>query len=178
MGTHAYIPANVGVPALIRKTMEDDKRIDDNGILGDGGGTSEASGSDSGANFGDEIDNKHSTGEETVNETDSGKDNRGEGEAQGVEGRAISSLPGGCNVFYGTYIDNYNGNTRRRYYFDSYGQLILTHTTSRVDKPSGVSCLTEMPMSHNMDMGIVVAEAAAAIAIWLAVKFVIGRLIK
>lgn len=178
MGTHAYIPANVGVPALIRKTMEDDKRIDDNSILEDGGGTGEASGSDSGANFSDEINSEHSTGKETVNESDSGEDNRGDGETQGIQGRAISALPGGCNVFYGTYIDNYNGGTRRRYYFDSYGQLILTHTTSRVDKPSGVSCLTEMPMSHNMDMGIVVAEAAAAIAIWLAVKFVVGRIIK
>lgn len=178
MGTHAYIPANVGVPALIRKTMEDDKRTNGNSILGDGGGTGEASGSDSGANFGDENDNQHSTGKENVNETDSGEDNRGDGEAQGLQGRAVPTLPAGCNVFYGTYIDNYNGSIRRRYYFDSYGQLILTQTTTRVDKPSGVSCLTEMPVSHNMDMGIVIAEAAAAIAIWLAVKFVVGRLIK
>lgn len=178
MGTHAYIPANVGVPSLIRKKMEDDKRVDDNGILGDSGGTGETSGSDSGANFSDEIDNQHSTGEETVNESDSEEDNKGDGEAQELQERAISTLPEGCNVFYGTYIDNYNGSTRRRYYLDSYGQLILTQTTSRADKPSGVSCLKELPMSHNMDMGIVVAEAAAAIAIWLAVKFVVGRIIK
>lgn len=178
MGTHAYIPANVGVPSLIRKKMEDDKRVDDNGILGDSGGTGETSGSDSGVNFSDEIDNQYSTGKENVDESNSGQDNRGDGKEQELQSRAISTLPGGCNVFYGTYIDNYNGGTRRRYYFDSYGQLILTHTTSRVDKPSGVSCLTEMPMSHNMDMGIVVAEAAAAIAIYLAVKFVVGRLIK
>lgn len=178
MGTHAYIPANVGVPALIRKTMEDDKRIDDSSILGDGGGTGEASGSDSGANFGDEIDSEHTTGEENVDEGDSGQDSRGDGEAQGLQGRAISTLPGGCNVFYGGYIDNYNGSTRRRYYFDSYGRLILSQTTTRVNTPSGVSCLTEMPASHSMDMGIVVAEAAAAIAIWLAVKFVVGRIIK
>lgn len=157
---------------------EDDKRINGDGVLENGNGIGEVSGSDSGANFSDEIDSKYSNGKENVNASDSGEDNRGDGEAQGVQGRAISTLPGGCNVFYGTYIDNYNGNTRRRYYFDSYGQLILSQTTSRVNTPSGVSCLTEMPMSHNMDMGIVVAEAAAAIAIWLAVKFVIGRIIK
>lgn len=157
---------------------EDDKRIDGDGLLENGNGIGDVSGSDSGANLSDEIDSKHSTGKENVNATDSREDNRGDGEAQRVQGRAISTLPAGCNVFYGAYIDNYNGTTRRRYYFDSYGRLILTHTTTRVDKPSGVSCLTEMPMSHNMDMGIVVAEAAAAIAIWLAVKFVIGRIIK
>lgn len=157
---------------------EDDKRINGDGVLEDGNGIGTVSGTDSGATAGDKTDSEYTSGKEVVNGVESGQDSRGEGEEQGMEGRAVSALPGGCNVFYGTYIDNYNGNTRRRYYFDSYGRLILTHTTSRVDKPSGVSCLTEMPMSHNMDMGIVVAEAAAAIAIWLAVKFVVGRLIK
>lgn len=157
---------------------EDDKRINGSGVLEDGNAIGDVGSSDSGANLGDEIDSKHTTGEETVDETDSGENHRGDGEAQGLQGRAISALPGGCNVFYGTYIDNYNGSTRRRYYLDSYGRLILSQTSSRVNTPSGVSCLTEMPASHNRDMGIIAAEAAAAIAIWLAVKFVIGRIIK
>lgn len=157
---------------------EDDKRINGSGVLEDGNAIGDTSSSDSGANLSDETDHQHSFGKENVNESDSGEDNRGDGEAQGLQGRSISTLPGGCNVFYGEYIDNYNGTTRKRYYFDSYGQLILSQTTTRVNTPSGVSCLTEMPTSHNMDMGIVVAEAAAAIAIWLAVKFVVGRIIK
>lgn len=157
---------------------EDDKRINGSGVLENGNATGDVSGSDSGANLGDETNNQHTTGKENVNETDSGEDNRGDGESQGLQGRAVSALPGGCNVFYGEYIDNYNGTTRKRYYFDSYGRLILSQTTSRANTPSGVSCLTEMPASHNRDMGIIAAEAAAAIAIWLAVKFVVGRIIK
>lgn len=143
---------------------ENDKRIDDNSILEDSNGISNASSTDSGATAGDEANSKHINGEEIVEVY--------------TEARATDTLPSGCNVFYGTYIDNYNGTRRTRYYFDSYGQLIPSTITTDSSRPKGSQCMTGMPMSHNMDMGIVVAEAAAAIAIWLAVKFVVGRLIK
>lgn len=142
--------------------MNDDKQFDDNSILGDSGGVSEASSTDSGTTVSDEVDSKHLNGEEAVK----------------AEAKAIDNLPEGCNVYYGNYIDNYNGNTRTRYYLDSYGQLIKSQRVVNVNRPTGLVCMTEMPMSHNMDMGIIMAEACAAIAIWLAVKFVVGRLIK
>lgn len=147
---------------------EDDKRINGDGVLENGNGIGDVSGPDSGANTGDEANSEHINGKEIINEN----------EIRGFEGGAMSTLPGGCNVFYGTYIDNYNGNRRTRYYLDSYGQLIPSTITTSNSRPTGSQCMTEMPMSHNMDMGIVVAEAGAAIAIWLAVKFVVGRLIK
>lgn len=143
--------------------MDDDKRIDDDSILGNSGGISEASSTDSGADTSNETDSEYITGEEAINNE---------------EARAIETLPNGCNVFYGTYVDNYNGNTRTRYYFDSYGQLIESQRVANVNRPTGVVCMTEMPMSHNKDMGIIMAEVCAAVAIYLAVKFVVGRLIK
>lgn len=47
----------------------------------------------------------------------------------------------GCNVFYGTYIDNYSGNTRRRYYLND-GQLVLASTSSNINTPAGLHCLS------------------------------------
>lgn len=143
---------------------EDDKRINGDSVLEDSNGIGDVSSPDSGVTAGDEANSEYSNGEETVEVY--------------TETKATNTLPKGCNVFYGTYIDNYNGNTRTRYYFDSYGQLIPSVITTRSDRPTGSQCMTEMPMSHNMDMGIIAAEAAAAIAIYLAVKFVVGRLIK
>lgn len=49
----------------------------------------------------------------------------------------------GCNVFYGTYIDNYYNNTRTRYYLHE-GSLIKNTETSYSYSgiPSGAHCLT------------------------------------
>ena len=143
--------------------MNDTKRIDDNSILGDEQPTSANSSANSGTDISDETNLEHPTGEEVITYNVS---------------KAIDYLPNGCNVFYGNYIDNYNESTRSRYYLDSYGQLILTQTTRNVNRPNGVACMTEMPMSHNMDVGIVLVSCCAAGAIALAVKFVLGRLIK
>lgn len=143
---------------------EDDKRINGDSVLENSDGIGDVSSPNSGATTGDEANSEHTNGEKTI-------------EAY-AETKATNTLPNGCNVFYGTYIDNYNGTRRTRYYFDSYGQLIPSTITTNNNRPTGSQCMTELPMSHNMDMGIVVAEAAAAIAIYLAVKFVVGRLIK
>ena len=97
---------------------EDDKRINDNGVLENGDGISDASSTDSGVDSGNETDSKHSDGKEIIDEV------------RGFEGRAMSNLPRGCNVFYGNYIDNYDGNRRTRYYLDSYGQLIPSTITN------------------------------------------------
>lgn len=49
----------------------------------------------------------------------------------------------GCNIFYGTYVDNYYNNTRTRYYIHE-GKLIKnnTSTSSYNTTPSGAYCLT------------------------------------
>lgn len=49
----------------------------------------------------------------------------------------------GCNIFYGDYVDNYNGNTRIRYYINE-GKLIKNNTTTYNynNTPSGAHCLT------------------------------------
>lgn len=46
----------------------------------------------------------------------------------------------GCNVYYGTYIDNYNGNVRTRFYLNE-NQLIPSSTSSYTRLPDGVQCL-------------------------------------
>lgn len=143
--------------------MNEFERNDDNSILGNEQRVSAASSTNSGTDFSNETDSEHSDGTETITVN---------------VVKAQTSLPGGCNVFYGTYIDNYQASVRRRYYLDSYGNLVLTQTSTNVSQPTGVACLTEMPMSHNKDVGIVLASCCAAAAIALAVKFVLGRLIK
>lgn len=49
----------------------------------------------------------------------------------------------GCNVFYGTYIDNYYNNIRTRYYIHE-GSLIKNNETSYSYSgvPTGAHCLT------------------------------------
>lgn len=50
-------------------------------------------------------------------------------------------LPSGCNVFYGTYIDNYNGSTRVRYYLNDYN-LIPSSSVGNANRPAGSICLS------------------------------------
>lgn len=49
----------------------------------------------------------------------------------------------GCNIYYGTYLDNYLNNTRTRYYINE-GKLIKNNvtTSSYNTTPSGAYCLT------------------------------------
>lgn len=126
---------------------------------------------DSGTDISNETNIEHITGQENINiiQNEEGTD---------IQSDTRDSLPDGCNIYYGTYIDNYNGSTRKRYYFDDYGQLILNNQTTSTSRPAGSVCMTEMPMSHNKDMGILAGEACAAIAIGMAVWFVLGRIIK
>ena len=49
-------------------------------------------------------------------------------------------LPNGCNLYYGTYIDNYNGSVRRRYYLNE-GRLHLVQTSTNSSQPSNTTCL-------------------------------------
>lgn len=51
-------------------------------------------------------------------------------------------LPGGCNVFYGDYIDNYNGSVRTRYYFGTDGSLIESSRQTNSNRPSNSVCMS------------------------------------
>lgn len=51
-------------------------------------------------------------------------------------------LPDGCNIFYGNYIDNYRGSTRRRYYLNE-GKLYLNTTTNNSSQPSNTTCMSQ-----------------------------------
>lgn len=147
------------------------ERINNNSVLEHSERDGTVDSTDSGANIGNEADIEYIAGEENINDiqNESGTD---------VQSDTITDLPSGCNVFYGTYVDNYNGTTRRRYYFDSYGQLILSTTSTTSSRPTGTVCMTEMPMSHNKDMAIIAGEVCAGIALVAAVWFVLGRIIK
>lgn len=150
-------------PTIIGERMSNDKRDDDRSILGDEQPISATSSTDSGIGISNEVDSEYSDGEEIIDETTA---------------QAINTIPSGCNVFYGTYIDNYNGTTRRRYYFDAYGDLVLTQTTNNATRPTGTECAT-LSLDHPAkDMVGIVGAAAAAVALWLAVRFVVGRLIR
>nr|AXH73714.1 MAG: transmembrane and TPR repeat-containing protein [uncultured bacterium] len=51
-------------------------------------------------------------------------------------------LPAGCNVFYGDYIDNYNGSVRTRYYFGDDGSLIQSSRQSNSSRPTNSVCMS------------------------------------
>lgn len=57
-------------------------------------------------------------------------------------------LPSGCNVFYGEYIDNYNGSTRKRYYFNGDGTLVLSSTNTNSSRPSSSVCVSSPIYFH------------------------------
>lgn len=47
----------------------------------------------------------------------------------------------GCNVFYGTYFDNYYNGVRTRYYLND-GQSIPSTSQTYINNPSNVYCLS------------------------------------
>lgn len=50
------------------------------------------------------------------------------------------TLPTGCNVYYGTYIDNYNGSTRTRYYID-HDRIVANNQSTATSRPTGTICM-------------------------------------
>ena len=120
-------------------------------------------------NANNNLDNSDRAGEasntdnrsDIVNEIDSGDSIRPE---------TLRVAPDGCNVFYGTYIDNYKNGIRSRYYYDSYGQLILTSRQTG-NRPSQTVCIenTNELRSYNADI--------AAIAIWVIIAAVMAKIV-
>lgn len=87
----------------------------------------------------------------------------------------------GCNVYYGTYFDNYNGNVRRRYYFDNNGSYI-SNSVQRSNygdyDTSGYTCITEV--GYRDDLVILwefIALIVCLLAFALIYKVIIKRLL-
>lgn len=85
----------------------------------------------------------------------------------------------GCNIYYGTYIDNYLNNTRIRYYINE-GQLIESTRSTYSSIPSGYHCLTQGDLVYKPELQIyfgVFSLAIFCLALSLIYKVIIKRLL-
>lgn len=72
----------------------------------------------------------------------------------------------GCNVFYGSYVDNYYNNVRTRYYIlDS--QLLASSTSSFSSMPSGVVCMDEAVLTYKPELEVYFTFMAIVAAFFL-----------
>lgn len=92
----------------------------------------------------------------------------------------IQGLPTtGCNVFNGTYVDNYNGTTRSRYYIYE-GQAILNNTATNTSRPTGSVCMSITP-EYKPELELYIqgmAMATAILTMGFAIWIILGRLLK
>lgn len=74
----------------------------------------------------------------------------------------------GCNVYYGTYIDNYHNNTRTRYYLNE-TKLIKSTTSTYSHMPDGYTCISQGDLVYKPETEIYfyVISIIFAIAIFL-----------
>lgn len=81
----------------------------------------------------------------------------------------------GCNVFYGTYVDNYRNSVRTRYYiFDS--QLIPSSTSSYSNLPNGSVCMGETELIYKPELEVYftfMAIVAIFFIFWFAYKIIL-----
>lgn len=94
---------------------------------------------------------------------------------------SVQGLPDtGCNVFYGTYVDNYNANLRTRYYIYD-GQAVKSSTQAYTTPPNNVECLSSNSLIYDpisqTEVIIVIVIAVIAVIIG-AYKVVIEPFIK
>lgn len=85
---------------------------------------------------------------------------------------------GGCAMYYGTYIDHYLNNTRRRYYINN-EKLVLNSTASYTSMPSGYACISQGDLTYKPENKIwfpALSLALILIAIALVYKIIIKRL--
>lgn len=85
----------------------------------------------------------------------------------------------GCNIFYGSYIDNYNNNVRTRYYINN-GELVENNRQSYNynPTPSGAVCIDSL--SYGSDTSIYFEFISAIIvvfAVYLIYKVILRRLL-
>lgn len=86
----------------------------------------------------------------------------------------------GCNVFNGSYVDNYYNNVRTRYYLNE-GSLLASSTSAYVNIPNGTHCLTSNEyIYYKPELGVwfpVLSFALCLIAGSLIFKVILKRLL-
>lgn len=85
----------------------------------------------------------------------------------------------GCTIFYGSYVDHYLNNTRRRYYINN-DKLVLNNTSSYNSIPSGSNCISTGDLVYKPEMAIefpFLAFGLIAFAIFMVYKVIIKRLL-
>lgn len=88
----------------------------------------------------------------------------------------------GCNVYYGTYFDNYNGNVRRRYYFDDNGSYIQNNIQYNYNGQnydiSPYTCIQSVPFRNDLPiLWEFMALAVCTLVACLIYKVIIKRLL-
>ena len=59
----------------------------------------------------------------------------------------------GCSIYYGTYIDHYQGNVRTRYYLQN-EKLVKNSSSSYNSMPSGYSCISQGDLTYKPELKI------------------------
>lgn len=85
----------------------------------------------------------------------------------------------GCNVFYGTYLDNYYSGIRTRYYFNNNILVESSHASYTVT-PTGVHCVTTGDLLYNPEAEIYFSAISLAVVVLAAIllyKIIVKRLL-
>lgn len=82
----------------------------------------------------------------------------------------------GCNVFYGNYFDNYNGNIRTRYYIYD-GSAIKSSTSTFYNQPSDVECINFADVTPQpfLQAGLIISVIVGVIAVMLSAYMVVVK---
>lgn len=86
-------------------------------------------------------------------------------------------LPSGCNVYYGNYIDNYNGGQRTRYYIDE-NRLIGSSKTTATQPTTAICIGNELEVEEKFDVWAGIAAIILVGTIFIATgKIILGKFI-
>ena len=83
----------------------------------------------------------------------------------------------GCNVYYGTYLDNYYNSVRTRFYIND-TKLIKSSTSSYTRLPDGVVCLNQGDLIYKPELEVYFQLASVVffpLIIYLAYKLVLHK---
>lgn len=86
----------------------------------------------------------------------------------------------GCNVYYGSYIDNYNGGIRTRYYINN-NKLVESSRATYTGSLSNYHCVTTGDILYNPEAQIYFGAISAviiAVALILIYHIIVKRLLR
>lgn len=82
---------------------------------------------------------------------------------------------GGCNIYYGTYIDNYRNNVRTRYYINE-NHLIKSTTASYTNLPNGYVCMDSNSLIYKPEIEVyfnVISIVCAIVIFVFAIRLIL-----